>query len=62
MRENHLETPYPVCNMARLTAEESTTCILMDQLGYNQVIAERIGLSQKAVSLSIRRHQAYILL
>ena len=44
--------------MARLTAEEGTTCILMDQLGYTQkVIADRIGRSQNAVSLAIRRHQ-----
>ena len=44
--------------MARLTAEEWTTCILMDQLGYTEkVIADRIGRSQNAVSLAIKRHQ-----
>ena len=44
--------------MTRLTAEERTTCILMDQLGYTQKVnADRIGCSQNAVLLAIRRHQ-----
>ena len=44
--------------MARLTAEERTTCIPMDQLGYTRkVIADRIGRSQNAVSLAIRHRQ-----